>query len=147
MSAQARSSISIGREVCAIKISLRAFKKMHTDIFRYTLTRDDALSHARSSSSPDGRAVSAGETRVHTTKGIKEDEADEVGEGTAKASEAKEMRMENTVSGDRWWCSTERPNERSVEGRRLTYLPVVGSVGVRQVENPSVASLGLFKPA
>lgn len=113
------------------------------DAFRYNLTRDDALSHARSPSPPDGRAVSAGETRVHATKRVKEDEADEVGEGAAKASEAKEMRMENTVNGDRWWCGTER----TVEGRRLTYLPVVGSVGVRQVENRSVASLGLFKPA
>lgn len=48
-----------------------------------------------------------------------------------RASEAKEMRMEN---GERpWWCGTDR-----VEGRRLTYLPVVGSVGVRQVENPSL---------
>jgi len=61
-------------------------------------------------------------------------------EGAAKASEAKEMRMENTVSGDRWWCGTER----SVEGQRLTYLPVAGSVSVRQVENPSVASLALL---
>lgn len=48
--------------------------------------------------------------------------------------------MVNTVSGDRWWCG----NERSVEGQRLTCLPVAGSVGVRQVENPSVASLSPF---
>lgn len=101
--------------------------------------RDGALSHARSPSSPDGTAVSAGNActcGVRSEGGRRRREV----EGAAKASEAKEMRMENTVSGDRWWSGTER----SVEGQRLTYLPVAGSVGVRQVENPSVASLALL---
>lgn len=117
---------------------MRVFIKIHTNTFRYNLTRDDALSHARSPSSPDGsRNARAYDVRSEGGRG-----AGEVGEGAAKASEAKEMRMENTVSGDRWWCGTERP----VEGRQLTYLPVVSSVSVCQVENPSVVSLGLFKP-
>ncbi|EFN65696.1 hypothetical protein EAG_10953 [Camponotus floridanus] len=65
--------------------------------------------------------------------------ANEVRSG--EASEAREMRMENTVSGDRWWCGT--PNERSEcgEGRRLTYLPVAGSVGVRQYRDTGYSCL------
>jgi len=84
-------------------------------------------------------------TRVRaTTKGAKKEEEEEEEErkNAAEASEAKETRMENTVSGDRRrYGGNERPIEGPVEGRRLAYLPVAGSVGVRQVENPSVASL------
>lgn len=61
----------------------------------------------------------------------------------AKASEAKEMRMENTVSG-RSVVVRQQATDQPVEGRRLTYLPVVGSVGVCQVENLFVASLALL---
>jgi hypothetical protein len=44
------------------------------------------------------------------------------------------------VSGGNEW-----PIEGPVEGRRLTYLPVAGSVGVRQVENPFVDSPVLLR--
>lgn len=115
-----------------MRISTKALTKS-------AIERDDALSHARSPSLPDSTAVSAGNARTcgaRSEGGRRRREVEEA----AKVSEAKEMRMENTVSGDRWWCGTER----SVEGQRLTYLPVAGSVGVRQVENPSVASLALL---
>lgn len=132
-------SLTLTWEVFAARISTKAFTKIHTSAI-ITVERDDALSHARSPSSPDGTTVSAGNGAY--TCGVRSEGGRRRRrvEGAAEASEAKEMRMENTVSGDRWWCG----NERSVEGRRLTCLPVAGSVGVRQVENPSVASLALL---
>lgn len=111
-----------------------------------TIKRATMHFHTRGSpSSPDGRAVSAGETRVHVRR--KERRRTKQKRGRRRSGEGKWS--EGNENGEHEWVAngggaapSERTSERSVEGRRLTYLPVVSSVSVCQVENPSVASPG-----